>query len=109
MDEPGFELVMPFVAVSSMGGPFDDAAYAAGWEMGSLDERLKMLVLDERLKMLVLLGGDCPFLSILRANLAQLELIAMRHGLFLVVLGDDHVSEWVSVRAQHSDETIEGV
>lgn len=100
MDEVGLELVMPFVAVSSMGGPFDDAAYAAGWEMGSLDERLRMLVS---------LGGDCPFLSILRANLAQFELIAMRHGLFLVVLDNDHVGEWVSVRVQYSDETIEGI
>jgi hypothetical protein len=39
-EEQGFDLVMPFVTVTSKGGPHDDDAYTAGWEMGLLDALL---------------------------------------------------------------------
>lgn len=42
-DEQGYGLVMPFVTVTSKGGPYDDLAYAAGWAMGVLDLRLAEL------------------------------------------------------------------
>lgn len=34
-------LVMPFVACQSQGGPFDDDAFVAGFNMGKLDTELK--------------------------------------------------------------------
>lgn len=37
-----YGLVMPFVTVSSVGGPHDDGAYVAGYEMGALAVRLQM-------------------------------------------------------------------
>lgn len=73
MSEDGeYSLVMPFVVVNSVSGPFDDDAYAAGWEMGKLDERLSAAVHHA-------LG--CPTVVILRQNLPQAELVAMKHGM----------------------------
>jgi hypothetical protein len=67
--EPVAELVMPFVAVASNGGLFDDQAYTAGYEMGLLD---------------ALLGHSYSYgqqARTLRAeNRAQADLLAMRHG-----------------------------
>jgi hypothetical protein len=62
------ELVMPFVAVASNGGPFDDQAYAAGWEMGALDALLE--------------HGQPPVHEqpLLTENAAQADLVAMKHG-----------------------------
>jgi len=37
MPESRCEFVMPFVTVKSAGGPHDDDAYTAGFEMGHLD------------------------------------------------------------------------
>lgn len=78
-DEQKHELVMPFVTVASVGGPHDDAAYAAGWEMGALDSLL----------------GDRhpPFVrqTIHTVNAPQADLLAMKHGYTARVtpLGDE--------------------
>ena len=68
-EPPAAELVMPFVTVTSKGGPHDDAAYCAGYEMGLLD---------------ALLGHAYTFglvnRTLLTDNRAQADLIAMRHG-----------------------------
>lgn len=67
-EEQQHELVMPFVNVTSVGGPFDDRAYCAGWEMGKLD---------------VLLGQLRPSVheqAVLTANATQADLLAMKHG-----------------------------
>lgn len=34
--ETGYDTTMLFVTVASKGGPHDDQAYTAGWEMGAL-------------------------------------------------------------------------
>lgn len=93
MSEPDgerFGLVMPFVAVVSRGGPYDDLSYAAGWEMGALD---------------IELGQDGPrerTLLVRAANGAQAELIAMRHGYATrIVPYDDH---WAMLQLQRSDD-----
>lgn len=39
--EPEYDLVMPFVTVTSKGGPHEDVAYTAGWSMGALDAFLE--------------------------------------------------------------------
>lgn len=61
-------LVMPFVTVASNGGPHDDVAYTAGYEMGLLDALLER--------------GQPPVYDqpIHAENAAQADLIAMRHG-----------------------------
>jgi hypothetical protein len=65
-----FELVMPFVVVTSKGGPYDDAAFVAGWECAVIDRAL---------------GAVAEYEATFRrtvhsANLPQLDLIAMKHG-----------------------------
>lgn len=81
-DEPEHGLVMPFLPVASKGGPFDDAAYAAGYEMGLLD---------------ALLGHAYTFghpSRVIRTeNRAQADLLAMRHGWRITF--HEHDDEWV--------------
>lgn len=63
-----FELVMPFLPVQSKGGPYDDLAYTAGFEMGALYAKL---------------GAAKPAptsITVHHENHRQADLIAMRHG-----------------------------
>lgn len=80
-DEFSYEMVMPFVAVQSKGGPYDDAAYVAGYQMGLLDAELSGSVFDQGRAIGV-------------ANRAQADLIAMRHG-FIAEFTDEEVEGWV--------------
>jgi hypothetical protein len=64
----GWGLVMPFVTVASNGGPHDDTAYAAGWEMGALNERLAHA------------HGDRVTATLRADSVAQADLIAMHAG-----------------------------
>lgn len=62
-----YGMVMPFVTVTSKGGPHDDDSYVAGWEMGALDAELKV--------------STWPLTRTVRTeNLPQVDLIAMRYG-----------------------------
>jgi hypothetical protein len=69
-DETEYGLVMPFLPVKSKGGPHDDDAYVAGYEMGLMSARLESV-------------GDwvvnCAF-TIHAENAVQADLVAMRHG-----------------------------
>lgn len=68
-DEPAFELVMPFVTVASKGGPHEDQAYVAGWEMGALDAFLQHGYVVN------------PWQQTIRTdNVPQADRIAMKHG-----------------------------
>ena len=66
-----FELLVPFVVTESHGGPFDDAAFVAGFEMGKLwawcaaNENAGLVSLS---------------ITIRRANRTQADLIAMNYG-----------------------------
>lgn len=60
-------LAMPFVVVASKGGPYDDGAYTAGYEMGMLDGALAA-------------GPARHETMIHSANATQADLIAMRRG-----------------------------
>lgn len=71
-DAGGYGLVMPFVTVASKGGPHDDEAYVAGFEMGGLDATLKALAPVHALVKL-------PF-TIHSVSRGQADLIAMKHG-----------------------------
>jgi hypothetical protein len=66
------ELLMPFVTVSSHGGPHEDNAYAAGWEMGVLDTLLEYLFEYNNI--------DTHYQMIHTDNVRQADLIVMRHG-----------------------------
>lgn len=66
--EGAYEPVMPFVTVSSVGGPHDDMSYVQGYSMGRLDEVLKNLI------------GDVYRLYTHPSNLPQADLLAMRFG-----------------------------
>ncbi len=67
-DEVTFGLVMPFVVAQSQGGPFEDQAYIAGYEMGLLAAELE--------------HSRPHYLrrTLHTANLRQVDLIAMRYG-----------------------------
>ena len=70
-EETGYDLVMPFVACVSNGGPFDDDAFTAGYQAGGLDKALEILAA----------AGGCELRATVNAALMpQLDLIAMRHG-----------------------------
>jgi hypothetical protein len=75
---------MPFVTVTSKGGPYDDESYTAGWEMGALDRDLRLAAL---------LGSDTSA-TIRSDNLPQAELIAMAHGYLTTHEIDDETPSW---------------
>jgi hypothetical protein len=83
-----FEPVMPFITVTSKGGPHDDQSYVAGYEMGQLDSRLAVMALY----------GDVGHTATLRTeNLPQAELIAMKHGFTCDLEVYAATSEWALV------------
>lgn len=70
-DAGSYDLVMPFVTCKSNGGPHDDTAYVAGFEMGALDANLG----NARA-----MGVLATHTMIHAANREQADLIAMKHG-----------------------------
>jgi hypothetical protein len=84
-EEEGYGLVMPFVTVTSKGGPHDDAAYVAGWEMGALDARLQY----ERPALLEQ--------TIQSVNTEQADLVAMKHGYEVTIRQTDNEWAWLIV------------
>ena len=90
-DEYG--LLMPFIATKSNGGTYDDDAYVAGWEMGALEARLSA-------------AGHFhlppPAAMIHRENVAQADLLAMRHGMVMseVEMQLDDIDNADEVRAE---------
>ncbi len=76
-------LVMPFVAVASKGGPFDDQAYTAGYEMGLLDAELAHPY-----------SFGLVHRTLRQENRAQADLLAMRHG-WRASFNDIESDEWI--------------
>lgn len=81
--QPTHRLVMPFVTVTSKGGPHDDGSYVAGFEMGSLDIELRIgrgwVAVLER--------------TIQTVNRPQADLIAMHRG-WTATFTDTEVDGW---------------
>lgn len=77
-EDAEYEPLMPFLAVASRGGPYDDTAYVAGYELGILDGQLSgpLAPTPEH--------PGPPAVDAWRwikaANVEQADLIAMRHG-----------------------------
>lgn len=96
-DDPGeeYELVMPFVVVASKGGPYDDDAYCAGYEMGRLDADLDVEMIG--------LGTITETRTVRTANAAQADLVAMMHGWRTVKRTDHEDGEWTTLRFERSN------
>jgi hypothetical protein len=74
---------LPFVAVISEGGPYDDRAYEAGFQMGQLD---------------IILG--IPYVVYhttvtYTTNVKQADLIAMHHGFKMEIESEE--DEWTTL------------
>lgn len=81
-----YDLVMPFLPVISNGGPYDDDAFVAGYEMGLLDAQLGNSEFDQ---------GR----AIHAENRAQADLIAMRHGYIAEFTANDG-GDWVCMKVR---------
>lgn len=65
-----YEMVMPFVTVTSKGGPHDDDSYVAGYIMGTLDATLRVAATI-----------NASFEATIEdPNMPQVDLLAMQHG-----------------------------
>lgn len=98
-DEGSYSLVMPFVVVQSTGGPYDDAAFTAGWAAGAIDRTLHSLA-DEAAV------WDLTF-TVRTDLIPQMELIGMRHQFPVMRSAATEVSEWSSIIFARTDETGE--
>lgn len=86
-DQPAeYGLVMPFLPVKSRGGPHDDDAYVAGFEMGRLDCALAL-----RPK------TPLHMTTIRTDNVEQADLIAMNHGFRCSAERSPEYPEWTYV------------
>lgn len=83
-------MLIPFVTVTSRGGPHDDASYVAGYQCGRLDAKLAVV------STLDVLGARFDVV-LAEASEPQADLLAMHHGFSLVRLGDPLLG-WVCLR-----------
>jgi hypothetical protein len=90
-DDVKYDLVMPFLPVQSRGGPHDDDAFTAGYEMGLLDGQLGNSEFDQ----------GTPVRS---GNREQADLIAMRHGYMAEFTNDDGAG-WVHMKVHQVAHT----
>lgn len=96
-DEGGYALVMPFVAVKSNGGHYDDESFAAGFECGKIDAVLAISGM-RIISRWVALGW-----------LEQLDLIAMKNGYKITVEQEGTEQEgtegWKLIRFQRQGDS----
>lgn len=85
MTESEYEMVMPFVTVTSKGGPHDDESYVAGYAMGVLDAQILVASTIN-----ATVTRDIPV-----SSRPQADLIAMRYGYVTDVKGTDEFPDWV--------------
>lgn len=87
-DLAGYGLLMPFLPVKSKGGPHDDDAFVAGWEMGKLDAYLSQDMSQ--------LHTIAYTTLVHEENWQQTDLLAMRYG-FTAKFAEPQ-DGWVAVR-----------
>ncbi len=90
-----FGLVVPFVVCQSKDGPYDDAAFVAGYQCGEVDTKLAVAAALQAPSL------DLPIVR--RALLPQLALHGMRYGYTTMEVPDPDpevagTDEWCSVR-----------
>ena len=86
-EEDGYALVMPFVVVTSKGGPYDDDAFTAGWQCGDLDRRLATIK-DA--------GGEFYRTTLRKEVVPQADLIAMHRGFTLATEDFEDAEGWTA-------------
>jgi hypothetical protein len=86
-DDDGYGLVMPFVSVASRGGPHDDDSYVAGYECGQWSERMRAYACFG-------LGPAKAVMPVRTENVPQLDLLAMRWGLALIIEPVEGMPDW---------------
>lgn len=89
-----YGLVMPFVVAASVGGPYEDEAFTAGWQLGSLDYSLADPA--RYLPMVITVPVGC---------VPQVDLIAMRYGCRAELGEEDDSGTWRTMRIIESEET----
>jgi hypothetical protein len=94
-NDGGREILMPFLPVQSKGGPYDDNAYTAGWEMGQLWHVLEMSTV-------IGVMASMQDLTIHRANREQADLIAMHFG--FVAEFTEYDDEWTRLSLKPGTE-----
>jgi hypothetical protein len=94
-EAPDWGLVMPFVVVTSTGGPYDDDAFVAGYQCGEIDRALKTIRAA---------GGSRLDATVRSAVVSQLDLIAMRHG-FKLTARPTEVDGWSTAEFALADAT----
>jgi len=89
LDEPeseGMALLVPFVACQSQGGPYEDAAFAAGFEAGKIWAELEVAHA---------INADSAMRTVHSTLIRQYDLIAMHHGFHhLLVAEVEDMPEW---------------
>ena len=96
-DDTGYELVMPFVVCQSNGGPYEDEAFVAGWELGKLDVELPAhAALGYQSLSRLAHAGTVP----------QVELLAMKHGFRVKDVSEDR-DGWVNIDLERVEDGIE--
>ena len=90
-EDAEYDLVMPFVVVASKGGPYDDDAYVAGWEMGGLDEALRC-------------KPSSHDAMVRTGNAVQADLVAMKHGYVCTSEEYREAPEWTIVSFRPIDD-----
>ena len=93
MDQPqedAYELAVPFVVCKTQGGPFDDDAFVAGFQAGTIDQALRSGPAGFAMKIW--------FPMVRTALVPQLELLAMNRG-YPVVKAEstDEYPDWCDV------------
>jgi len=100
-EEVEFELAMPFVVCQSKGGPYDDAAYVAGWEGAYWD--LELARMGEFSTSYVIVA------SIHADNRPQIDLIAMKHSWTVTFEPQDaELPEWLTATFRLPDAADRG-
>lgn len=91
--EPEYQLVVPFVEVQSKGGRYEDNAFVAGFQMGTL----WTVLLGSPPEVRVILWK--PIYSDL---IPQADLIAMKEGWKTEIVDEDE--EWATLQFVRSDD-----
>lgn len=83
----GYEVSMPFVCVESVGGPYEDEAFVAGFQVGSITAALG--------------SGVTQYLdaTVRTGVVDQLDLAAMKHGFLMTrEAWSEAPEEWTFVK-----------
>jgi hypothetical protein len=86
-EEDGYDLLVPFVACQSQGGPYDDEAFVAGFQCGEVDKALTVGAVSN--------ATTVRFPMARTVLLKQIELLAMNRGYPVMnVTESEEYPEW---------------